>query len=273
MTPILIDSRVMQKLGFFAVLTIVLVFAGGFLVGYQYATTVDEVAAEAESDPQTETGFFASLMSDLHLDEPVEQQTIEKSEAAEESVNNVTVNTVPDSTEDVPVTSNEEPGQAEKTQEKPAMNDASTSVDNREPEQAATEGPDEILFSIQVGTFNELKYAQKMKRKLQEQNMDAYVTSFNRNNKTRFNVRLGYFTDRKSANASLADYKNNQKGDGYVVNFSDKNIIHSDEDDYELAIYESARVKESAESSRQRTPMVDTSAAQDNLSATQDTNP
>jgi cell division septation protein DedD len=97
----------------------------------------------------------------------------------------------------------------------------------------------DIRFSIQVGIYGTLKNAQKMKRKLLAQNLDAYVSAYTKNGKVRFNVRMGYFADRKSANLALKNYKQNQKGDGYLVNFSEKNIIHSDEDDYELAIMES----------------------------------
>jgi len=85
-----------------------------------------------------------------------------------------------------------------------------------------------IKYSIQVGIYGRLINAQNMKTKLQAKNLDAYVSdSVNKKNKFRYNVRFGYFVDKKSAITALGDYKKAQKGDGYLVNFSAENIINS----------------------------------------------
>ena len=82
-----------------------------------------------------------------------------------------------------------------------------------------------------------------MKDKLQAQNLDAYVSSYGRkDSKVRFNVRFGYFEDKKSANRALKNYRNIQKGDGYIVNFSDKNIVSSEEDNIKQTAAEVAPV-------------------------------
>ena len=83
-----------------------------------------------------------------------------------------------------------------------------------------------IKYSIQVGVFGNIFNAQTMQKDLQQ--LDAYITEdFYKNNKVRYNVRLGYFMDKKSAIAALHDYRNNQNGDGYLVTFSSRNILNS----------------------------------------------
>ncbi len=89
-----------------------------------------------------------------------------------------------------------------------------------------TDEANKIKFSIQVGIYGRLINAQNMKRKLQAQHLDAYVSdSGNKKNKFRYNVRFGYFVDKNSAITALEEYKNSQKGNGYLVNYSAENII------------------------------------------------
>jgi len=84
-----------------------------------------------------------------------------------------------------------------------------------------------IKYSIQVAVFAHLINAKNMVDNLQTQNLDAYVSDFiNRENENRYNVRFGYFMDKGSATAALNKYKNKHKSDGYVVNFSVKNMTN-----------------------------------------------
>ena len=114
----------------------------------------------------------------------------------------------------------------------------SNSFQNESGESAATKEPDFIVvasltpaelisikFSIQVGIYGRLINAENMMRMLQAQHLDAYVSDYtNKKNENRYNVRFGYFVDKKSALSALKKYKNKQKGDGYLVNFSVENI-------------------------------------------------
>jgi len=90
--------------------------------------------------------------------------------------------------------------------------------------------PDElskIKYTIQVGMYGRLVNAENMIEKLRKQHLDAYVSDYtNKENETRYNVRFGYFVDKKSAINALTDYMKNQKGDGYLVKFSVKNTIN-----------------------------------------------
>jgi hypothetical protein len=73
---------------------------------------------------------------------------------------------------------------------------------------------------------------------LQAQQFDAYVTDYtNKKDEIRYNVRFGYFADKKLAIAALDEFKTRQKGDGYLVRFSAENIVKvADAADIEQAV-------------------------------------
>ena len=96
MAPILIDNRGLIKLGLFSVLTTVIVFAAGFLSGYQQATTfyaagseietlalpVQAVLLEGDVEPQLPGTIVAG--ADIDVDQPqVESKTNTKNSAVE----------------------------------------------------------------------------------------------------------------------------------------------------------------------------------------------
>lgn len=88
--------------------------------------------------------------------------------------------------------------------------------------------PDElnkIKYSIQVGMYGQLINAENMMNMLQAKKFDAYVSDYtNKKNEVRYNVRFGYFVDKKAALSALQKYKNDQHGDGYLVKFSVESI-------------------------------------------------
>jgi len=76
-------------------------------------------------------------------------------------------------------------------------------------------------YSIQVGTYGRLTNAENMVKMLQAKNLEAYISEYsNKKNKRLFNVRFGYFADKKTAISALGEYKSSQRGDGYLVKFS-----------------------------------------------------
>ena len=115
---------------------------------------------------------------------------------------------------------------------------ASNDFQNESGESVATKEPDfmvlaalssaelnSIKYSIQVGMYGRLTNAENMVRLLRAQQLDAYVSDYtNKKNESRYNVRFGYFIDKKSALSALKKYKNKQKGAGYLVKFSVKNM-------------------------------------------------
>lgn len=84
-----------------------------------------------------------------------------------------------------------------------------------------------IKYTVQVGVYGQLINAENLTKRLQKQQLNAYVSDYtNKNNEIRYNVRFGCFVDKKTAVVALKEYKNKQKGDGYLVRFSDKNIVN-----------------------------------------------
>lgn len=238
MKPILIDSQVVKRLGFIAVLITIFAFAGGYLFGYQQAKVFYTTGDDGWS-------LFSPMESINAADSGIEQQAPETVDADEKNdadkLDNITPSEITaeiSATTDAVIT--EENTSQDTVTAQPAI---ASPVDDKAVAQSTADKPKEIKFSIQVGIYGGLKNAQKMKRKLQAQGLDAYVSSFNnKDNKLRYNVRFGYFESLKPANIALKNYKNIQKGDGYIVNFSDKNIIPSDADDIEQIVNESAPV-------------------------------
>ena len=84
-----------------------------------------------------------------------------------------------------------------------------------------------IKYSVQVGMYGRLINAENMMELLQAQQLNAYVSDYTNNKKeVRYNVRFGYFVDKKAALSALREYKSSQNGDGYLVKFSVENITN-----------------------------------------------
>lgn len=220
------------------------------------ALPVQTVLLEGDVEPQLPDTIVAG--ADIDVDQPqVESKTNTKNSAVEskpstssniEKVNKTKTNVTPVSTKLVSLEQASKPNNKVSSDNKNIINknnqfsikEAVTSISfqNESDESAATTKPDlmvvasltpaelnNIKFSIQVGIFGRLINAESMMRMLQAQHLDAYVSDYiSKKNENRYNVRFGYFVDKKSALSALKNYKNKQKGDGYLVNFSVENI-------------------------------------------------
>ena len=267
MAPILIDNRGLIKLGLISVLTTVIVFAAGFLSGYQQATTfyaagseietlalpVPAVLLESEVEPQFPGTVVAG--AEIDVDQPQVVKANAKNSAVESklyaSSNNEKVNQTNEVLVSKKLASREQPGSLNNkvsSDDKNIINKnnrlskkeklTSTAVQNESGKSAATKehefvvlaslSPTELVnikYSIQVGMYGRLINAQNMVKMLRAQHIDAYVSGYtSKKNENRYNVRFGYFVDKKSAISALNNYKNKQKGDGYLVNFSVESI-------------------------------------------------
>jgi cell division septation protein DedD len=271
MPPILIDNRDLIKLGFVSVLTILVAFAGGFLFGYQQATMgygheassdVESLMLPDEHTPQDKSikpqlaetvngGKKTDAVQAKSEVKPVKvkltARPISKPASAqvEQKVNTVAKEKI--SKEKVSVEkvsrlkeSKQKNSQGKVSKEKiiallPATSDVSADSNK-------------IKYSIQVAVYGRLNNAESMVEKLQAKNLDAYVTDYiTKKNKTRFNVRFGYFKDKKTALTALKDYIDIEKGDGYLVNFSVDNIVNVTQKTSvgEESVKEPEKVKES----------------------------
>ncbi len=73
-------------------------------------------------------------------------------------------------------------------------------------------------YSIQVGMYGRKENAEKLSESLTAQGLNAYVSEYmNKKQQPRYNVRFGYFKNKKSALKALQQYVNNQDGSGYLV--------------------------------------------------------
>jgi len=284
MAPILIDTRDLIKFGLISVLTTVIVFAAGFLGGYQQATTfyatdsvvetlalpVQAVFLESDVEPQLPDTIVAG--AEIDVDQPPVESTastknspvklkasassnkekVNKTKTKKATASNKLASLEPTSSEPASSEKTGKPSNKVSSDNKSSINKnnqasikesikeavTSNSFQNESGKFAAAKEPDlivvasltpaelnKIKYSIQVGMYRRLINAENMMRMLQAQHLDAYVSDYiSKNNENRFNVRFGYFADKKSAKTALKNYKNIQKGDGYLVNFSVESI-------------------------------------------------
>jgi cell division septation protein DedD len=250
MAPILIDSRGLIKLGFVAVFVTASVFAGGFFTGYQKAAGFYQldIPAQALSLPERSS----TQISDIEARVPEVIAAGETIDVDQVDDNQAEVNHAVADAEIIEPSSPSskmppsalrpaldsttgEPVAKHTAAEPPESGSSVATVENTE--QAETiEHPDadfsrlnaaKAKFTAQVGTFGQLPNAEKMMGKLQAKGLDAYITTYTtKNNKTRYNVRFGYFSDKKTARKLLRQYKTSQQGDGYLVKFSASNIVN-----------------------------------------------
>jgi len=260
MAPILIDNRGLIKLGLISVSITVIVFATGFFSGYQQATTIYQagseiealslpekvVVAESEIEPQSPEAMQAG--EEIDVDQPaLPAQLLEQTQAVvKDSVknNSATLSSLQpeqqmtklkdDVMADLPMAEDNNKGSIKNNGITETIQTKSSLVTDavaHKPHVVVTlltaDELNKIKYSIQVGMYGRLVNAENMMKMLQAKHFDAYVSDYtNKKNEIRYNVRFGYFPDKKSALAGLKEYKNSQKSDGYLVKFSVENITN-----------------------------------------------
>jgi len=260
MAPILIDSRDILKLGFITVLATMLIFVVGFLLGHQQAATFYQAGSHEQLLPLPEKAVALANITDsqvpaiieagenIDVDQP---KTIAKKNNAiknlKQNLTHVPVAEAITSSQNkkLPTTQKSEQNKAKivveskTTKVKSSLNDNNqvskkivsvSMIDKAKSdvvELDALAASGKIKYSIQVGVYGRLVNAEDVVKKLQAKQYDAYITDYtNKKNEVRYNVRLGYFVDKKSAIATLKKFKASKKGDGYLVKFSADNIVN-----------------------------------------------
>ena len=235
MAPILIDSRDVLKLGFVSVLVTALVFVAGFFMGHQQAEDFYQAGSEVRSLSLPEKAMLAENLLDSRVPETVEAGEdidVDQPEVAmptslmranttsqDSKPDSVSKKSIPDESQAPPVASNIDNNHVSKK--------TASSADASIVSTFTSADLNKIKYSIQVGMYGRLANAENMMKLLQVQRYDAYVSDYtNKKNEVRYNVRFGYFVDKKSAIARLNKFKAEQKGDGYLVNFSADNIVN-----------------------------------------------
>ena len=258
MAPILIDKRDLLKLGLVSMLVTVTVFSGGVLFGYERAATIHQAGNEVKVltlpekvveagalGPQHPETMAAGATIDVDFPEPVAdvtnkkprllaKSTVEKTETVARSIASSITNKHKTIKYKTIASSSLKPSEASK------KNSQKTSVIVDDNVVATSSKKQPVLFSsltedqvnkvnysIQVGMYGQLINAESMMKMLHAKNLDAYVSDYtNKKGETRYNVRIGYFADKKTAISSLRNYRNTEKGDGYLVNFSAESIVN-----------------------------------------------
>ncbi len=263
MAPLLIDSRDLLKFVLVSVVAVITVFASGVFVGHQRAATYYQAGSDVHPLPLPERTVVAESALESQLPVEVEAGEFIDVDHPGSSVKPVTKDASAQTMMTVPpkVTAKQKNDKAVpakiKTQYKDdAVTKVETSIPSKkrakensqmnagntekhvfsvQPDTAnasvvtsvRTDNFDDIKYSIQVGMYGRLVNAENMMKMLQIEQYEAYITDYsNRKNETRYNVRFGYFPDRKSALASLEKFKSDNNGDGYLVRFTADNIVN-----------------------------------------------
>lgn len=239
MAPLLIDSRDLFKFVLVSVVTVIIVFTSGVFVGHQRAATYYQAGRDVYPLPLPGRATVAENLLETQLPLEIEAGEFIDVDHPESSVRPVTNNVPVQTLVSVPekITEIQQDDKAVQTKENSQKNAANTEkhVISTQPDAAIasvvsssrTGGLDNIKYSIQAGVYGRLVNAENMMKMLQMQRYEAYITDYtNRKNETRYNVRFGYYPDKKSALESLGRFKSDKNGDGYLVKFSADNIVN-----------------------------------------------
>ncbi len=261
MAPILIDSRDLIKFGFISVLTAMAVFSVGFLSGHEQAASfylegsvqeplsLPEKISTIESDlgqkipavidageeidvDQPQSKAYSSLASNIKTAAIDSALAVENEFGGEALVTDKNINAeienVQKMSNEAGITVTSEENISKSTAGNDSINAAADLNYQAVVANSFTEDElSKIKYSIQVGMYGRLINAENMMELLQEQQLNAYVSDYTNNKKeVRYNVRFGYFVDKKAALSALREYKRSQNGDGYLVKFSVENITN-----------------------------------------------
>ncbi len=248
MAPILIDGRDILKLGLVSVLVTILVFVAGFFIGHQRAATFYQAGSEIKSLSLPEQTAAMENIADLQIPSKIEAgenidvdqpETVAQLDPLSKDSISQSVAPSPENKKVPVIQKAKQDKNNSATKKTPTELRNSQTVNNKKNNSRTNKNnssvlsaftshvASEIKYSIQVGMYGRLVNAENMVNTLHGQQYDAYVTDYtNRKNEIRYNVRIGYFVDKKSAIATLNKFKAGQKGDGYLVKFSADNIVN-----------------------------------------------
>ncbi|MBT8119863.1 MAG: SPOR domain-containing protein [Gammaproteobacteria bacterium] len=259
MAPLLIDGRDLLKFVLVSVVAVTTVFVSGVFLGHQQAATFYQAGSDVQPLPLPERVEVAENTFEsqqpaeiavgefIDVDHPASAATPAMknpdistmvSESKRESVLGKDIKTRADKKrtnhrdiavseiESLPI-KNKIKGSEQNDAEQLVTTSPSAMDDPLVVASPGTNNLNMVKYSIQVGMYGSLTNAENMMKTLRVEEYEAYITDYtNKKNETRYNVRFGYFIDKKSARASLEKFKNDKNGDGYLVKFSADNILN-----------------------------------------------
>ena len=257
MSPLLLDSRDLFKIGLFTITLVSVVFAGGFVFGFQKAETVLVAGTStrvlelpekletslSEIQPRIPQVRAVGEHIDVDLPDNAAQQapadTVEATEIVMQSAAPVsaikTISPAEHAVAEIAVADRVDISLAADMPQKQSLTDVNyaagqplVGTGSQAPPLPVLPSASELSrakYSIQVGMYGSLNNAQNMVELLHAQGMQAYVSEyFNSKNEPRYNVRFGFFADKGDALAMLEQFKSRQQGDGYLVRFSAESL-------------------------------------------------
>jgi len=232
MTPVLIDTRSWLKFSFIAVFFAATIFAGGFFLGYQDATahyqtdskTVPLALPEEVAVANGSAEFVESERVDKGEDIDVDQADIALTTVdasanvyVEKSKNNKSSEVKDAESDEITFTLQESA---------PIVSAEDVILNSPKGTSFALENRDDIKYSIQAGVYGRLSNAENAMEQLKADKFDAYVSEYtNKNHEIRYNVRLGYFVDKKSALPTLYRFRKEKNSEAYLVKFSADAVV------------------------------------------------
>jgi len=251
MAPLLIDSRDLVKYIIITMFVMVVVFAVGFALGHQRVATFYQVSSVvqsltlpghvpvAESDIGSQQPENIAAGEEIDVDSPeaivsetviqdnleLPQQAVAKTSRPfvkkRDKTSGLKVTVQDDADTSIQGSDKDYAAENDVVAQQPALSDAAIIT------AFTSDQISKIKYSIQVGMYGSLQNAENMMMTLRLKRYESYITDFtNKKNETRYNVRFGYFPDKKSAMASLDKFKGDQNGDGYLVRFSADDIVN-----------------------------------------------
>ncbi len=253
--PILLDNRGLVKAGAGLVLVLLLVFASGFIAGYHKATAQQLAENEAHGMELPETQSHSTEALDVVLAPQIPEHDAPGADIDVDGPDiEVHVSSVSESenTELAVLTGQAKPGSSRVSIVNPNKSQPSDTEDTerevatREPDHTGAADPDETAvdvvttskhgrdgtnesgydevekhearYSIQVGMYGQRVNAENLVKMLAAQGLNAYSSEYlNKKQQLRYNVRFGFFADKKSALAALRQYRDTLDGKGYLI--------------------------------------------------------
>ncbi len=244
MAPILIDNRGLIKLGLISLLTVLAVFSAGYFSGYQKASVFYTATSEIENLVLPELNLVDISSTDSHspevilageeidVDQPVVTPVLDvqnQNNKKDVAVINTANSLIMSPKKSVEINSSFEvvPQVSTESIQTSSADDKANDIKKVDVSSLTDDEINKIKYSVQVGMYGNLINAENMVKILQAQQFDAYVVDYkNKKNEVRYNVRFGYFADKQAAITGLKRYKDVEKSDGYLVNFSIDNIVN-----------------------------------------------
>lgn len=239
MAPVLLDNRGLLKVGVSMVLALVVVFGGGFITGYQKAVTQQLALTQdrgielpSVNVEQAEAVAMISAPQPPAIEEAGASIDVDDPDNIDASDDNVQKTAQDMPIKDMPVKGTPIKNSSEKnskvTQTAVLEGKQNNTIKSTNASSVLTQVSKlNARYSIQVGMYGQRVNASNLVTMLEAQGLDAYISEYmNKKQQLRYNVRFGYFENKRTALKGLKHYTDNMDGKGYLVKL--KRTMHAE---------------------------------------------